>query len=165
MKRILALDLAAKSGFAIQRADGEVVTGVHICLKTSVAGNRWIRFNEWLVGMIDFEDPQLIIFEEPFIHMKHRSGIGLSYGFKTLVELQAAGQKIRCCSIAPTVLKQFATGHGNATKQQMMLYARSMGWTVTNDNEADARFLLFYAQDRLERVQKALAHSATGKTR
>ena len=155
MKRILALDLAAETGYAGQRADGVVVTVVFVCLKTSIAGNRWLRFRDWLKNMIDFEDPQLIIFEEPFIHMKHRSGIGLSYGFKTVVELLAASHEIRCYSIAPTELKKWATGHGNATKSQMLTYARSMGWNLSNDNEIDARFLLHYASERIRKVKGA----------
>ena len=150
MKRILALDLAAETGFAIQRADGEVVTGVVCFLSTLNPGSRWIRFREWLKGMIDFEDPQRIIFEEPFIHMKHRSGIGLSYGFKTILEMLAAQHEIPCHGIAPTVLKKWATGHGNATKDQMAVYARSMGWQVENHNICDAMWLLEYARKKNE---------------
>ena len=165
MKRLLALDLAAKTGIAIQRADGEVVTGTELFLKTLKPGARWVRFQMWLSNLCEFENPEIIIFEEPFIHMQHRTGLGISYGFKALLEMVAAQRNVRCYGIAPTQFKAFATGHGNASKEQMAVFARSMGWDLTDDNAIDARFLLFYAQDRLERVQKALAHSATGKTR
>ncbi len=151
MKRILALDLASETGFAVQRANGEVVTGVMCFLSTLNPGSRWIRFKDWLKGIIDFEDPQRIIFEEPFIHMKHRSGIGLSYGFKTILEMLAAQHEIPCHGIAPTVLKKWATGHGNASKTQMAVFARSMGWNLTNDNEIDARFLLHHATESIRR--------------
>lgn len=155
MKRILALDLATETGFAVQRAGGGVVTGVFVCLKSINPGARWVRFHDWLSELVDFEEPQMMIFEEPFIHMKHRTGLGISYGFKTLVEMAAAERGIRCYSIAPTKLKAWATGHGNASKDQMLTFARSMGWNLSNDNEIDARFLLHYAQTKSTRAESA----------
>ena len=161
MKRILALDLASTTGWAIQRENGHVETGTATFLSWLNPGSRWIRFHDWLFKIIDFENPQRIIFEEPFIHMKHRSGIGLSYGFKTITEYLAARNEIPCQGIAPTVLKKWATGHGNATKDQMAIYARSMGWKLTNDNEVDARFLLHFAQKRIRESKAASAESGT----
>jgi crossover junction endodeoxyribonuclease RuvC len=161
MKRVLALDLASSTGWAVQRSNGSVATGVVCFLSTLNPGSRWIRFYDWLLGTIRFEETQRIIFEEPFIHMKHRSGIGLSYGFKTIVELLAARNDIPCHGIAPTVLKKWATGHGNATKNQMAIFARSMGWKLTNDNEVDARFLLHFAQEKIRRSKNALVQTGT----
>ena len=155
MKRILALDLAAETGYALQRRGGEVLSGTVLFVKRTVGGLRWVRFHGWLSEMIDFEDPEVVIFEEPFIHMKHRTGLGLSYGFKTLVEMLAAEREIRCYGIAPTQLKQWATGHGNASKDQMLKFARSMGWDLSNDNEIDARWLLHYAQERIVKIKGA----------
>jgi Holliday junction resolvasome RuvABC endonuclease subunit len=162
MKRILALDLASNTGWAVQRRDGKVETGVYVCLRTAIAGRRWVRFRDWLKQTIDFEDHELVIFEEPFIHMKHVSGIGISYGFKTVVELLAAQHEITCCSISATALKKWATGRGNADKSVMLTYARSMGWNLSDDNEVDARFLLHFASERAARAQKAIAQSGTG---
>jgi Holliday junction resolvasome RuvABC endonuclease subunit len=156
------LDLASSTGWAVQRRDGKVETGVYVCLKTSIPGARWLRFRDWLKQTIDFEDPQIVIYEEPFIHMKHASGIGLSYGFKTIVELVTAQHEIWCYSISPTALKKWATGSGNANKFQMLVFARSMGWNLSNDNEIDARFLLHFASERAARAQKAIAQSGTG---
>ena len=155
MKRLLALDLAAKTGFAIQRADGEVVTGTELFLKTLKPGARWVRFQMWLSKLCEFEDPEIIVFEEPFIHMQHRTGLGISYGFKALLEMVAAQRNVRCYGIAPTVLKQFATGHGNASKDQMLTFARSRGWKMQDNNEVDARWLLEYARVRLAKFKGA----------
>ena len=154
MKRILALDMGSTTGWAALSA-GEVSTGIHVCMKRTVAGDRWIRFHDWLSEMLDFYEPQTIIFEEPFIHMKHLSGIGVSYGFKTILEMLASRRRIRCYGIAPTVLKKWATGHGNASKDQMLTFARSMGWKMQDNNEVDARWLLEYARVRLAKFKGA----------
>jgi hypothetical protein len=148
LKRILSLDLASKTGWAFQSADGSIATGVTPFLGTLNPGSRWIRFEAWLGAWWESK-PELIIFEEPFIHMKHRSGLGVSYGFKTLLELFAAKNEIRCVGVAPSVLKKWATGRGNADKALMLRFARSEGWTIEDDNEVDARWLLEYARKRV----------------
>ncbi len=151
MKVILALDLASETGYAVQRADGVVLTGIASFLKTLNPGDRWIRFHDWTAGMLDFEEPQLIIFEQPFIHMKHASGLGISYGFKTVLEMLAARRGIKCYGISPSELKKWATGRGNADKSLMLRYARSMGWNLSNNNEVDAMWLLHFAQDKFSK--------------
>lgn len=52
--------------------------------------------------------------------------------------------------ISPAALKMFATGNGNATKEQMVIAARNYGATVANDNEADAFLLRLAALQRYE---------------
>jgi crossover junction endodeoxyribonuclease RuvC len=148
VKRILSLDLGSHCGWAFQSTDGAIQSGVTPFLGTLNPGHRWIRFEVWLGAWWE-RDPELIIYELPFVHMKHRQGLGISYGFATLLELFAAKKEIRLVGIAPTVLKMWATGHGNATKDQMLIFARSMKWDITDDNEIDARWLLEYARKRM----------------
>lgn len=162
MKRILALDLATESGWAVQRGDGVVVTGIAVFVSRLNPGWRWSRFYGWLNDLIEFEKPELVVYESPFVHMKHRSGLGLSYGFVALTELLASKHEVKCYGVAPRALKKWATGHGNADKLTMLRFARSMGWNLSNDNEIDARFLLHFASERSERAQKAIAQSGTG---
>lgn len=154
MKRILSLDLGSQTGWAFQDRTGAIATGVTQFLGALPPGNRWIRFHAWLGS---WGDPELIVYEEPFIHFKHRSGLGLSYGFKTLLELYTAQKEIRCIGVAPTVLKKWATGHGNATKQQMLVFSRSMKWEIQDDNEVDARWLLEYARKRILKFAEVAA--------
>lgn len=146
MKRVLAIDCGSLTGWALRDRTGAISTGETKFLPQLVHGCRWQRFYAWLNS---WDDLQLIVYEAPFIHFKHRSGLGVSYGFKTLVELFAAQQEVRCIGVAPAILKKFATGHGNATKEQMAIFARSMKWDIGDDNEIDARWLLEYAMKRL----------------
>ena len=47
-------------------------------------------------------------------------------------------------------LKKFATGKGNASKERMLeLAIETWGAQIIDDNEADARWLLYYAQKEI----------------
>jgi crossover junction endodeoxyribonuclease RuvC len=151
VKRVLTLDMGSNCGWALRDRTGVITTGVTKFLKSITPGSRWLRFHAWLNS---WDDLQLIVYEEPFIHFKHRSGLGVSYGFKTILELYVAQKEIRCVGIAPRLLKQFATGHGNASKDQMWKFANSMNWGITDDNEIDARFLMLYATERLLKLKE-----------
>jgi len=154
VKRVLTLDMGSATGWALRDRSGAISTGVTKFLKSITPGSRWLRFYTWLNS---WDDLQLIVYEEPFIHFKHRSGLGVSYGFKTVLELYAAQRDVRCIGVAPSLLKQFATGHGNASKDQMWKFANSMNWGITDDNEIDARWLMEYAMQRLLRFKETAA--------
>jgi hypothetical protein len=145
MKKILSLDLATECGWAFRSADGAIASGVTPFLGTLRPGDRWIRFSVWLDAWGDAK-PDLLIYEAPFIHPKHRNGWGLAYGFTTLVQLFAAKNEIKLLSISPRELKKFATGSGGADKALMLRFARiELGYKGANDNECDALHLLHYA--------------------
>lgn len=49
-------------------------------------------------------------------------------------------------NVAPSTLKKWAAGHGHARKDQMIARANELaGYTIHNDNEADAVCLAMYA--------------------
>lgn len=50
-------------------------------------------------------------------------------------------------SVAPTALKQFATGSGRATKEQMVEAVQRFDPEITNDNLADAYLLALYGSE------------------
>lgn len=70
-------------------------------------------------------------------------------------------------TIPPATLKQYATGHGNAQKQTMVLAAqRHLGYTGNDHNCADALWLAAAAKDHyrlatpaLPATQRALLHT------
>lgn len=55
---------------------------------------------------------------------------------------------------SPTEIKKHATGKGNANKDAMIAAAGARGWSVVDDNEADARWLLDLAQTEYAKVQE-----------
>lgn len=73
-----------------------------------------------------------------------------SPGRLALVRLGELGGVLRCAlfdldvpfvQIPPTSLKRYATGRGNASKEQMEARARELGSACTNHDEADAWLL------------------------
>jgi Holliday junction resolvasome RuvABC endonuclease subunit len=49
------------------------------------------------------------------------------------------------CGVMVGTIKKYFTGRGNASKSDMINHARTLGFQVKNDNEADALALLCYA--------------------
>ena len=50
-------------------------------------------------------------------------------------------------SVPPTTLKQFATGSGKASKEQMVTAVQQFDPEITNDNLADAYLLALYGTE------------------
>lgn len=83
-----------------------------------------------------------VVVESAFWHPKHPSGsmaLAMLHGLLRGVCIDG-GHPVHY--VTPTQLKQWATGSGAATKEQMVRTARQLGWEGDNNDEADA-FLLF----------------------
>lgn len=153
MKKILSLDMAGNTGWAFQSQDGSVASGVTPFLGTLNPGSRWLRFNSWLDAWSDLK-PDLIVYEEPIMVFKHRQGLGQGFGFEAILRLHCARNELRCEGVNISVLKKWATGYGNATKWQMVTFARQIDPEVSDDNQADAILLLEYARKRILKTRE-----------
>ncbi len=154
MKKILSLDLSSRTGWAFQSEDGAIASGVTPFLGTLNPGSRWLRFDGWLDAWSEVK-PELIVYEEPIAHFKHRNGLGQGFGFEAILRLHCTRNEIRCEGVNVSVLKKWATGHGNATKWQMVTFARQFKPDVSDDNESDAILLLEYTKDRILKVKRS----------
>jgi len=143
---ILSLDLATKTGWATF-FNHKISSGVQkFELKRGESpGMRFLRFRAWLQevkelcpGKID-----LIAFEQAH----HRGGAAtqLAVGMVTDVLAFAADIGAETMPVHTGTLKKFATGKGNAGKEEMKAAARKKGYLPIDDNEADACLLLEYA--------------------
>lgn len=148
---ILSLDLAIKTGWATF-FDHKINSGVQefILKRGESPGMRFLRFRAWLKdveslcpGRID-----LIVFEQAH----HRGGAAtqLCVGMVTDVLAFAADIKAETMPVHTGSLKKYATGKGNAGKEEMKAAARKMGYLPIDDNEADACLLLEYAMEDLK---------------
>jgi Holliday junction resolvasome RuvABC endonuclease subunit len=52
---------------------------------------------------------------------------------------------VKCTGVPVGTIKKFATGRGNASKEEMIAAAKSRGFEPVDDNEADALAILFLA--------------------
>jgi hypothetical protein len=153
VKRILALDMASNCGWAFQAEDGAIDSGVTPFLGTRDPGYRWLRFDCWLDAWEELK-PDLIAYEEPIVYFKHRNGLGQGFGFEAILRLHCARKGIRCEGVNISALKKWATGHGNATKWQMVTFARQIKPNIQSDDEADALLLLSYANQRILKLKE-----------
>lgn len=83
----------------------------------------------------------LVVIEAPFLHPGHPSSAAPAYYSHAIIGLLLDGTPT--VRVAPSVLKKWATGRGNASKVDMMygVGART-GWKIGgSDDEADAWWL------------------------
>lgn len=115
--------------------------------------DRWTPYVTEICALITHYDPDLIVIEG--------YGFGNAFTLATLVELgsiirvgirnHAGAGSTPIVSIAPTCLKKFVTGKGNAKKDMMLLEIfKRWGLEAKDDNEADAVGLALMGQALLD---------------
>lgn len=148
----LALDLATRTGWALLRADGRVESGsVSFAVKVNEGqGRRYVKARAWLVEMKQAHpDIAEIIYETVMGHGAHNVIAGHVYG-GLLATVQSFGEHhcIPYRGIGVSTIKKRFAGHGKATKGDMIAACRALGFSPTDDNEADAIALLHVALGR-----------------
>lgn len=156
---ILALDPAAKCGFAHSNGQRGVwqLTGT----ADEHAGKRlvrlaehieWVRRN-WGLDKLAFEDASFGS-PNPAVQAMHNE-------LRGVIKRAAAEYGIAFVAYKPTSIKAFATGKGNAKKDQMVRAAATMlGVKTEDDNVADASFVLAMAEQGYQVVSKAKREKA-----
>lgn len=98
------------------------------------------NYLEWL----SWEHYDLVVYERPFA--RGQAATRFLWGMAGILEA-AAAPYCAVSDVTPAEIKRWATGHGNATKESMMLAAAlSLGYGGDNEHEADAYCLLKYAE-------------------
>jgi Holliday junction resolvasome RuvABC endonuclease subunit len=85
-----------------------------------------------------------VYFERVYAH-KGTEAAHVYGGFMYTLAAVCEEMRIGCVGIPVGTIKKFATGKGNASKEEMIAAARSRGFNPADDNEADALALLFLA--------------------
>ena len=142
---ILALDVGSRTGWTA-RINGMIESGVETFSieRNESRGMRFLRFRSWLDGMITTVNPSLIVYERP--HQRGGPPTEFLYGLTTRIDEACSVNGIDYKAVHIGTLKKFATGKGNASKDEMMAVARQrMGREPIDDNESDSYLLLEYA--------------------
>ena len=141
--RILALDVATHCGFAISRS----VYGVWDLSprRDESIGMRLIRFRAKLYEIIKSENINLVVFERP--GGRHVGAVIVQSELQGQVKVICEDLKIQYRGYSSQEIKKFATGKGNANKLKVIDAAtEKLGYPGSNDNEADALWLLELAK-------------------
>ena len=103
---------------------------------------KWLRLRKFLdeVGAVD-----LVVLEE----VRRHAGTDAAHaygGALAVVTAWCEEHKVPHTAFAVGTIKRHATGKGNANKAAMMQAAADKGWTVEDDNHADALWILDLAK-------------------
>lgn len=150
-RRILALDMANKTGWAARTIGGAVESGMEFfgfCAEETM-GSRFRRFEDWINGKWRTGVDAVVIEQA-----HHRSGptTHQALGMQAIVELRACKGGADVYSVHSATLKKYATGSGRADKSAMIAAAKAK-WPeveIVDDNHADALWLLDYYESVLD---------------
>lgn len=144
-KGLLALDIATSTGFCTSTASG---TWNLTPKKDESKGMRLIRFRAKVKEVCALEGIKLIVFEQMAVFGKFPNFVGAE--MQGVLKLFCEESGIEYKSYAPTSIKKFATGKGNAKKDSMITAAKQYNPDVKTDDEADAILLYHLALKDLE---------------
>lgn len=154
---VLALDLGTRFGYAL------LTNGVltHGSINTKKAkdkkerGPRFLRFYDELDSMLyrlDGEEVDLLVVYED---VKRHVGTAAAHvygGYKAIMEMWAHDYGFKCEGVGVGTIKKHITGKGRASKEEVIEAVNKVyGFSVTDDNEADALAILHYALNKDER--------------
>ncbi len=152
---LLALDLGSTLGWAVRLPDGTVTSGTATFRpgRFEGGGMGWLRFRRWLDSMASSAGPLgSIVFEE----VRRHAGTTAAHvygGFLAHLTAWCEGAGVPYQGVPVGTIKRFATGKGNAGKDEVIAAMRARGFAPADDNEADALALLLWAIDAQGGVQ------------
>lgn len=144
--RILALDLATKTGWATDTSSG--VWDLKPRHGESV-GMRVIRFKAKLKEIIEVDEIDLISYERP--SGRNSRAIQVQSELIGVLITLCHENNIEYASYIPSEIKRHASGSGNCNKEKMVETAKKK-WPlvdIIDDNMADALWLLDMTKQRL----------------
>ena len=155
--RALCLDLGTSTGYAILDGDAIVEWGEWPMPDSSEPlGVRFMAWDNWLI-LRTLRDPvvQAVVYEVPF--GKYVNVLKIQFGQASLIDMRAERAGIEYMGVRPQEIKSFATGKGNAGKDQMREAlterAAELGLPEpdeeTTENEIDAIWVAAYTRDVL----------------
>jgi len=131
--KILALDIATKTGWKTETASGVWNLKPN---RGESEGMRVVRFKSKVRELIELEGISLVSYERPA--GMHKASIMVASEMVGVLKDLCLEKKIQLACYSANEIKKFATGKGNANKQKMIDKAIELGFNPTDDNEADA---------------------------
>jgi Holliday junction resolvasome RuvABC endonuclease subunit len=144
---ILALDLGTTTGWALRTPDGAITSGTQSFRPQRFEGGgmRFLRFKRWLTELKAHADGiDSLHFEEVRRHVSTDAAHAYG-GFLATLTSWCEHHQIPYQGVPVGTIKKHATGKGNASKDDMITAMRRLGHVPTDDNEADALAILYWA--------------------
>jgi len=138
---IASFDLGGTVGFACGGSDFPPWCGSHeLPLTGDDVGAYLAAFDDWLYEMLAYKYIDLIAFEAPIIRPGKTSLITARklIGLSGHLEFIAHRRGIQCREMLIQNIKKHLSGHGNATKTEMIYAAARLGMPGLDEHAADA---------------------------
>lgn len=158
--QILALDLATISGFCsgAYGSNAKPVYGLHeLPSKSKDLAEFFTLHRDWLVATIEKFNTTMVVFESPLgaaigrHNLEHKTK---TCGLAMQTEAVCLHLGITCFEVHNATVKKSFVGSGRAKKHDMILAANDRGFTVTDDNIADAIGIWLHAIIMLDQKNK-----------
>lgn len=156
MSRILALDIALRTGYAHDGArPGVPVTGIYDCRSTRGdfktgyhLGETFEMFRRWLIRTVDEVKPHEIVFEAPvnILHgiKSNQQTVRVLFGLAAMAEAVAYELDFPISEGNIGAIKKHFAGTARAQKPDMVARCKQLGWDIgmkPDHNRADAAAL------------------------
>lgn len=140
MRSLVSLDLSSSTGWAAGRPDGCPRFGTQRFPTGSDLGRTLDEFDLWLTAFLQVEAPAALAFEAPILTSGKTSlaTARMLYSLAGLTELLCRRAQVRCFEVNLMTARKFFVGSGHAKKEDVIAAARRHGWSVKDDNQADA---------------------------
>lgn len=149
--KILALDLATKTGWALVVNGRVTESGVQDFSKRRGESNGvlFLRARKWLISFRALAAPDLVAYEQA--HFRGGAATEICVGLQTRAQEIAAEWGVESAPVPTGTLKKWATGSGSADKAYMIEWATaSIGRKPEDDNEADAIAVGLWAAEQFD---------------
>jgi|SaaInlV_100m_DNA_3_1039692.scaffolds.fasta_scaffold04317_2 Holliday junction resolvasome RuvABC endonuclease subunit len=148
---VIALDLGSTTGWATS-FDGVINSGTKSFALTKYEGRgmQFLKFRRFLSELTSMVKPDFIVLEEVRRHLGTDAAHAYG-GYLSHVGSYCEEANIPHAGVAVGTIKKFATGRGNANKDEMVEAAKIkyLDQDIEDDNQADALMLLGYAMQEI----------------
>jgi crossover junction endodeoxyribonuclease RuvC len=148
--RFVGIDPSTKTGLVILE-DNKVHTAVEITSKEKRDPHRFMDIAKTVMKYITEHD---VICIEGFSYSSRGAGVSVQYGIGWILRAELIKAGLNYYEVPPSSVKKFATGKGNAKKDELVLpiYKR-WGFEHESDNVRDAFVLAQIAQALLGQAE------------
>lgn len=145
--RIIALDIATELGWCVGKPTDETPLWGSVKIKGDTHAKACIFLEVWFKEMLERWGPEWVVFETP----SNPAWLGKGTSAQAILKLNNLAntieevcerRKIRCNSVHGQRWKKTVCGNAKASKKMhpypVITSMAQRGWTIPNDNEADA---------------------------
>lgn len=150
--RVLALDQASKTGWALGTVDGGISSCGSVIVRGEEVGDFLLDFEKWFGLFLSLNEVDLVVFETPILPAQTQiKTLRKLYGLAGLIEMEALRRRVevrecfqqqwRAKFIGATRAPKELTKHSDRQKwikERSLERCRALRYPVANHDEADA---------------------------